>query len=79
MRPSKLIMFAIVNIVMWPWLIGLWAPSVFADSDDILVKFKGGIGVIPISNVVVNEDSTITVNRNLVRGVNSPGQIWVID
>jgi hypothetical protein len=79
MRPSKLIMFAIVNIVMWPWLIGLWAPSVFADSDDILVKFKGGIGVIPISSVVVNEDSTITVNRNLVRGVNSPGQIWVID
>jgi hypothetical protein len=47
-------------------------------ADDNLVKFKGGIGVIPVSNVVVNPDGTITVNRNIVRGVNPAGQIWVI-
>jgi hypothetical protein len=58
-------------------LIGLLsASSVLADG--ILIKFKGGIGVIPISNVVVNADNSITVNRNAVRGVNSPGQIWRI-
>jgi len=51
---------------------------VAAISDDSLVKFDGGIGVIPISNVVVNADGTITVARNIVRTVNSAGQIWVI-
>src|SRR5262247_1845245 len=51
---------------------------VAALSDDSLVKFDGGIGVIPISNVVVNADGTITVARNIVRTVNSAGQIWVI-
>jgi hypothetical protein len=79
MRPSKLIMFAVMSSIMWPWLVGLLAPSVFADGGDLLVRFKGGIGAIPVSNVVVNADGTITVNRNMVRGVNSPGQIWVID
>jgi hypothetical protein len=79
MRPSKLITFTMVSIVMWPWLVGLWTPSVSDASSDPLVRFKGGIGVVPVSNVVVNQDNTVTVNRNLVRGVNSPGQIWVID
>jgi hypothetical protein len=55
---------------------GFFASSVFADT---LVKFKGGIGVIPISNVLVDATTgAITVNRNIVRGVNSAGQIWVI-
>src|SRR4030095_252029 len=64
---------------------GFFASSLVADSnhdrrhDDILVKFKGGIGVIPISNVAVDATTgAITVNRNTVRGVNSPGQIWRI-
>ena len=60
---------------------GFFALPVKADDrrhQDTLVKFKGGIGVIPISNVVVAADGTITVNRNTVRGVNSPGQIWRI-
>ena len=51
---------------------------VAALSADSLVKFAGGIGVIPISNVVVAADGTITVARNVVRTVNSAGQIWVI-
>ena len=47
-------------------------------ADDSLVKFKGGIGVIPVSNVTVNADGSVTVSRNIVRGVNPPGQIWTI-
>ena len=47
-------------------------------ADDTLVRFDGGIGVIPVSNVTVNADGSITVSRNIVRGVNPPGQIWVI-
>ena len=77
MRFSKLIMFATMSIFVWTCLAGPLSPSVMAD--DTLVRFEGGIGVIPVSNVVVNADSTITVNRNIVRGVNPPGQIWVID
>ena len=64
---------------------GFFASSLVADDnhrhkdDNTLVKFKGGIGVIPISNVVVDTTTgAITVNRNTVRGVNSPGQIWRI-
>jgi hypothetical protein len=45
--------------------------------DDSLVRFDGGIGVIPVSNVTVTNGVT-TVSRNIVRGVNPPGQIWVI-
>jgi hypothetical protein len=48
----------------------LWA-------DDTLVKFKGGIGVHPVSNVTV-VGTAVTVNQNTVRGVNPAGQIWVI-
>jgi hypothetical protein len=78
MRPSKLIMVAMMSIFVWIWLVGVFAPSVLAADDDILVRFKGGIGVIPVSNVVVNADGTITVNRNIVREVQPAGQIWVI-
>jgi hypothetical protein len=57
---------------------GFFASS--ASGDDNLVQFKGGIGAIPISNVVVNATTgAITVNRNIVRGINSPGQIWRIE
>jgi hypothetical protein len=47
-------------------------------ADHTLVRFDGGIGVIPVSNVAVANGVT-TVSRNIVRGVNPPGQIWVID
>jgi hypothetical protein len=56
---------------------GFFASPVVAQ--DNLVRFKGGIGVIPVSNVVVNATTgAITVNRNIVRGVQPAGQIWVI-
>jgi hypothetical protein len=52
-----------------------------AAADDTLVKFKGGIGVIPVSSAAGTQNANGTfpdVNRNVVRGVNPPGQIWVI-
>ena len=52
---------------------------VSAAGQDSLVRFEGGIGVIPVSNVITNADGTFAnVNRNVVRGVNPAGQIWVI-
>ena len=63
--------------------LGIGLPlSTFAD--DSLVKFKGGIGVIPVSSGVAVPPTLGTaqvvesVNRNIVRGVQPPGQIWVI-
>jgi hypothetical protein len=52
-----------------------------AAADDTLARFKGGIGVHPVSNVAgtVNADGTFpNVTRNIVRGVNPAGQIWEI-
>ena len=48
------------------------------DERGTLVRFKGGIGVHPVSNVTVTAGTT-TVSANTVRGVNPAGQIWVID
>jgi hypothetical protein len=50
-----------------------------AADDDILVKFKGGIGVIGVSSGVGTAATAEVVNRNIVRGVQPAGQIWVID
>jgi hypothetical protein len=49
------------------------------------LKFKGGIGVIPVSSGVAVSPTPATaqivesVNRNIVRGVQPAGQIWRID
>jgi hypothetical protein len=47
-------------------------------ADDSLVRFKGGIGVIPVSSGVGTATTATVVNRNIVRGVQPPGQIWRI-
>jgi len=52
-----------------------------ATAEDSLAKFDGGIGVIPVSNVAGAQNANGTfpdVTRNVVRGVNPAGQIWVI-
>jgi hypothetical protein len=49
-----------------------------AAADDTLVKFKGGIGVIPVSSGQGAAATATVVNRNIVRTVQPPGQIWVI-
>jgi hypothetical protein len=67
MSPSKLIMFATMSIVVWTGLAGPLSPSVMAD--DILVRFEGGIGVIPLrAGGLANE----------VLGVQPGGRPWVI-
>jgi hypothetical protein len=60
--------------------------SLPAAADDANLKFKGGIGVIPVSSVIDCPASPapcvtgppVTVNRNIVRRVSPAGQIWVI-
>jgi hypothetical protein len=50
-------------------------------ADDSLVRFEGGVGVHPVSNVsgIANADGSFpNVTRNIVRGVNPAGQIWII-
>ena len=49
-----------------------------AAADETDLKFEGGIGVIPISSGVGTAATATVVNRNIVRGVQPPGQIWVI-
>jgi len=67
----------------WVLFFGIVYP-LSAAADDSLVKFKGGIGVIPVSAGVAVAPTLATaqtvesVNRNIVRGVQPPGQIWVI-
>src|SRR5258705_6887736 len=43
-----------------------------------LVKFEGGIGVLPVASGVGQAATAEVVNRNIVRGVQPAGQIWVI-
>jgi hypothetical protein len=56
--------------------------STFGDGtrENSLVKFKGGIGVDPISNVSVSTATppVTTATANTVRGIAPAGQIWVI-
>ncbi|HKC44022.1 MAG TPA: hypothetical protein VKC64_09335 [Burkholderiales bacterium] len=68
----------------WAFAFFLALVAPFAAADDSLVRFKGGIGVIPVSSGVAIPPTLPTaatvesVNRNIVRTVQPPGQIWVI-
>src|SRR5262249_37738408 len=69
---KAVVLLALASAVFDP--LSVWA-------DDSLVKVEGGIGVQPVSNVAgtANADGTFpNVTRNIVRGVNPAGQIWVI-
>lgn len=44
-----------------------------------LVRFEGGIGVIPVSSGQGTAATATVVNRNIVRGVPPAGQPWVIE
>ena len=63
-------------LVLLPFLVALFALS--AAADDTLVKFRGGIGVLPVASGVGPAATAEVVNRNIVRGVQPAGQIWVI-
>ena len=51
----------------------------FPASADNDLKFRGGIGVDPVSSGQGTAPTATVVNRNLVRGVQPPGQLWVIE
>ncbi len=63
-------------LVLLLFVVGLFPFSAMAAGP--LVKFQGGIGVIPVSSAPGPALVAETVNRNIVRGVQPPGQIWVI-
>jgi hypothetical protein len=42
------------------------------------LRFEGGIGVHPLSNVTINGEGGVVVSPNAVRGVPPGGQPWVI-
>lgn len=71
MKSKKMLSFALAPLAVA-------ALSAFGYSaHNSLVRFNGGIGVDPISNVVVS-GTTVTASANVVRGINPPGQIWRI-
>ena len=58
---------------------GFFAALATADDDrDLLIRFKGGIGVNPVSSGAGTAATATTVIRNIVRNIQPPGQIWVI-
>jgi hypothetical protein len=64
------------SLVFLPFLVALFAlPAVAADT---LVKFRGGIGVLPVAAGEGQAATAEVVTRNIVRGVQPAGQIWVI-
>jgi hypothetical protein len=66
----KLIAPALLSVVV------LLTSSALADNT--LAKFKGGIGVIPVSNGQGTGGTATVVTRNIVRNVQPAGQPWVI-
>ena len=74
------------TLVLLPFLVVLFALSAIAEAQrpadpenhGTLVKFQGGIGVIPVASAVGQAPTATVVNRNIVRGVQPAGQIWVI-
>jgi len=57
------------------------AISCSASANDTLVRFEGGIGVVPVSRVAGTQNANGTfpdVTRNDVRGTPPGGQPWVI-
>jgi hypothetical protein len=73
-------------LVLSAFLTGLFPLSALAqvqrsehrDDRNTLVKFDGGIGVLPVASGVGTAPTATVVNRNIVRGVQPAGQIWVI-
>ena len=69
------------KILAFLLFLGVTFPLSAAADNDTLARFKGGIGVLPVSNVSGTASAPgifPDVTRNIVRGVNPAGQIWVI-
>ena len=51
-------------------------------ADDTLARFRGGIGVHPVSNGAGTADGNgnfPNVTKNVVRGIDLAGQLWAIE
>ena len=63
-------------------LVGLSADrQLMASDSDVLARFDGGTGVIPVSSVAKPQNPDLTfanVVQNVVRGVAPSGQPWTI-
>jgi hypothetical protein len=68
---------ALIAVILGLLIVGVFVLPVIAD--EMLAKFDGGIGVIPVSSGQGTDATATTVTRNIVRGVQPAGQIWVID
>ena len=67
------------SLLILSFLVVLFALSAtFGQDGANLVKFEGGIGVLPVANGVGLAPTAEVVTRNIVRGVQPAGQIWVI-
>jgi hypothetical protein len=60
-------------------LVALGAAGQDDHGHDVLVRFRGGVGVIPVSAGQGTDATATVVTRNIVRGVQPPGQIWHLD
>src|SRR5919109_3492593 len=65
-------------ITFLPLLLIIGVIAVPVRADDTLAEFEGGIGGIPVSSGGGTGATAEVVNRNIVRGVQPAGQIWVI-
>ena len=72
------------NLVIAPVVVALVAVLAFvvtgatAQADNTLVGFRGGIGVQPVSAGAGTDATSMTVTRNIVRGVQPAVQPWTI-
>ena len=69
----KVSVFVSILVIL---IAGLFSSS--SNADDTLARFKGGIGVIPVSAGVGTAATAEVVNRNIVREIQPPGQLWRI-
>ncbi|HKD81924.1 MAG TPA: hypothetical protein VKH81_19680 [Candidatus Angelobacter sp.] len=72
-RNSRAAVAAIRGLVLA--LVALAVTGIASAQDNVDVKFKSGIGVIPVTGVAANG----TVNLNIVRGVNPAGPWRIAD
>lgn len=75
---SKRIVMKKVLTISLPLLLIVGVFAFPVEADNTLAIFKGGIGGIPVSSGQGTDATATTVNRNIVRGGQPAGQIWVI-
>jgi hypothetical protein len=80
----------LVTVAASALLMSAVADPAAAQGNSAKLKFSGGIGVIPVSNVTCSPVSTppdtctgtgvtVTVSPNIVRGQQPAGQIWLLN